>query len=174
MRCSCTAFAFSYAFRDPNSEEFERARREFEKAKAEYKKASEAYGKAKADMEVLRAQADQEAAIVDADGNELPLKAELEAIACETVPDAQAVLEEAEQHADSIIADPNVVRQYEARKQEMEQVQAELDNLTTSKERRIEELKQKLQPWEDALSNSVSKIDALFSGYMREVGCTGK
>ena len=125
-------------------------------------------------MEVLKAQADREAALTDADGNELPLRAQLDAVACDSVPDAQAALEEAEQHADSIIADPNVIRQYEARMQEMEQVQAELDNLTTSKQRRVEELKQKVQPWEDALSNSVSKVDCLFSGYMREVGCTGK
>ena len=56
----------------------------------------------------------------------------------------------------------------------MEEVQVELDNVTSSKEKRKNELEQKLKPREQALDESVAKVDLLFSKYMRELGCAGK
>ena len=103
----------------------------------------------------------------------MPLKAQLEDLAVEDMEDAKAALEEAQQKADSIIADPNVVRVYEAKKAELEAAEVELDEITSSREKIIIEMNTKLAPWEQALETSVSDIDKRFSTYMRELGCTG-
>jgi vacuolar-type H+-ATPase subunit I/STV1 len=126
------------------------------------------------DLQKLKVKADEEAPLVDEDGNELPLKAELEALGEENLEDVEAALDEAEAKLNEIEADPNVLRLYKEKQQQMEDVQQQLDDLTSSKDNKMIELNQKLDPWENALQNSVAKVDTLFSKYMAELGCTGE
>lgn len=163
-----------YSFYIPRSLEHAEIMRRYEEIERALITANNAFKEAKRRMIQWKAEADEKAPLEDADGKALPLIDELNDLPVETLEEAELALEEAETKANSIVADPNVIRQYEARKREMEQVQAELDDLTGSRERRLDELDQKVKPWEQMLDNSVAKIDALFSTYMREMGCTGK
>jgi chromosome segregation ATPase len=163
-----------YSFYIPCSLEHAEIMRRYEEIERALITADKAFKEAKRRMIQWKAEADEKAPLEDADGKALPLIDELSDLPVETLEEAELALEEAETKANSIVADPNVIRQYEARKREMEQVQAELDDLTGSRERRLDELDQKVKPWEQMLDNSVAKIDALFSAYMREMGCTGK
>ena len=110
----------------------------------------------------------------DADGNDLPLKEQMESLPVDSVDECQAALDEAKQKVLSIEHDPSIARQYEKAKEELEVSQAELDNLESSKEKRQNEMDQKFRPWEQALEGSVAQIDKRFSKYMTELGCTGK
>ena len=132
------------------------------------------YKKARKDLENLKRAADEFAPIRDENGEDLPLKEELEALPFETLEEAEDALEEAIRKADSIVSDPNVIRQYEEMEQKIEDLQAELDTLKGSREQQQNTLNQKAKPWETRLSNQVDKLDAKFSVYMQELGCTGK
>lgn len=145
-----------------------------ERAQHEYQDATAQYTQQRKVLQQLKNKAEEEAPLTDENGEELPLKAQLEDLPVEHVEEARAALEEAMAKVDSIIADPKVVRVYEEKKLELESSEAELENLSSSRERRVNEMNQKLKPWEEALSNFVSKIDAKFSNYMRELGCTGE
>lgn len=148
-------------------QEFDRLRREFDKVSAEFKQA-------KADTNKLKQVCFQEARLNDDEGNELPLKAVLDALPVETVEEAQVALEEAQNKVESIVADNNAIREFERNQTDIEDVQTQLDDLNSSEERRRAELEQKVKPWETSLEQAVSKIDALFSRYMGEMGCTGE
>jgi chromosome segregation ATPase len=143
-------------------------------AKRDYQHVNQQYKQARARLTDLKREADSIAPITDDDGNDLPLKAELDGLPVETLDEAEDALDEAIRKADEIVADPNVIRQYELRQKEMEELQTQLDNLTSSREKQVDALKQKVSPWETRLLTQVSKVDVLFSVYMRELGCTGK
>jgi chromosome segregation ATPase len=121
----------------------------------------------------LKKEADREAPLQDEDGNDTPLKAQLEALGVDTLPEALAALEEAEQKVDSIEADHNAIREYERNKEETELVRAQLDDLSSSEEQKKRDLEEKVRPWEEALINAVAKVNILFATYMAEMGCTG-
>lgn len=73
-----------------------------------------------------------------------------------------------------IDANPDVIRQYEERKKEIELIREQLSDLTESKDSKVAELEKRRLPWEQSLENSVSKVNVLFSKYMEELGCAGK
>jgi hypothetical protein len=98
----------------------------------------------------------------------------LEALGVDTLPEALAALEEAEQKVDSIEADHNAIREYVRNKEETEIVRAQLDDLCSSEEQKKRDLEEKVRPWEGTLTKAVSKINILFATYMSEMGCTGK
>lgn len=135
--------------------------------------AKEAFNSKRRELQQRKTRAEAEAPLADSNGEPLPLKGQLEELAVEDLEDAKAALEEAQQKIDSIIADPNVVKVYETKKAEMETAEMELDNLTSSREKTLTEMRTKFIPWEQALETSVSDIDKSFSSYMRELGCIG-
>ena len=144
-------------------------------AQNEYQSLNTQFKEAKKKLTDLKEEADQLAPINDPEtGDELPLRAELEALPFETLDEAEDALDEANRKADSIHSDPNVIREYEKLELNIEKLQTELDNLTNTREQQINALKQKVKPWEARLANQVNKLDALFSVYMRETGCTGE
>jgi chromosome segregation ATPase len=143
------------------------AEKQFEAAKKDYKAAIN-------EVHQLKKQADMEAPLHDEDGNDTPLKAQLEALGVDTLPEALAALEEAEQKIESIEADHNAVRAYQRNKQETEDVRAQLDDLNSSEDQKKRDLEEKVRPWEQALSNAVLKVNIKFSKYMAEMGCTGR
>jgi chromosome segregation ATPase len=171
--CFSCFYSLTVYFVDFDRQEKDEVERVLSEVQQRYQTASTAFAQAKKDLEALKKKADAEAPIKDDDGNELPLKDQLEDLPVDSTTECELALDEAVQKANSIVADSNVIRVYEERKREMEEVQAELDNLTSSEEQRKNALQQKLIPWEEALSNAVAKIDALFGKYMNEMGCTG-
>ena len=118
--------------------------------------------------------AERDAPLDDADGNPLPLKQELEALTVSTLAETEAAMEEANAKVNGIDANPDVIRQFEERKKEIELIRAQLSDLTESKDVRVAELMKKKGPWEESLENSVNKVNVLFSKYMQELGCAGK
>ena len=147
---------------------------ESRKLHGEYVRYDKIFKQKRAELQQIKEIADREAPLEDENGNDLPLKAELEALAVENQHEAQAALDEAEIKINSIVADPKVVQQYEQRQQEIEQLEQELDDVTMSKDAKLKELDRKRVPWETALTKAVEKINAKFSFYMAELGCTGE
>lgn len=119
-------------------------------------------------------EAETNAPLQDTSGNALPLKAQLEELDVQTLHDVEAALEEAIQKADSIVANPDVIRQYADLKEMIESTRADLEEMTSSKDKQVAAIDDKLKPWEAALSNSVAKINSLFTKYMCIMGCTGE
>lgn len=74
----------------------------------------------------------------------------------------------------SITDNPHAIREYERRKQEIQEYQAKLDGMTGDKNFKLQQLKLKYQTWKGSLENVVNSVNAKFSVYMKEVGCAGE
>jgi len=131
------------------------------------------FNAAKNEMKQLKAKADREAPMKDARGNDLPLKAQLEELP-ETLTEVEAALEEASAKVESIYDNPEVLQKYEERKREIEETKREMEGLSKGQDVKKEQLKRILVPWEAALDNTASKVNALFTKYMQELGCAGE
>jgi structural maintenance of chromosomes protein 5 len=117
-----------------------------------------------------------EEAPLEEDGNETALRQKLEVDLAqyETVDLAEAALEEAEQKIRNTVADRNVARLHEAKKQELETAQDQLESLTKDKTNRLADMRHKAEPWEESLKKFIAKVDTRFSRYMSELGCVGE
>ena len=144
----------------------EEARREYDKIDRQYKRELE-------HVKALKEEAEEIAPLLDEEGQPNQLREKLDGLGVMDLQGAEAALEEAEKIADDIVADPDVLRQYVAVQKELEDAQFKLDDLTGSKQRKLDELKKRVEPWKTALTNSVQKVDVLFSRYMSELGYTG-
>lgn len=149
------------------------ARVDLKSAEKEYEVAKNDYKAAIKEVHQLKHEADREAPLKDEHDNDTPLKAQLEELGVETLPEAVAALEEAEQKVESIEADHNAIREYLRNKEETEHTRAQLDDLSSSEEQKKRDLEEKVRPWEEALTNAVSKVNTRFALYMAEMGCTG-
>jgi len=149
------------------------AREEFSAIDTQYKGVAAAYKDALQNCKRAQEKAKAEAPIQDDNGNDTPLKAQLDELAVETLSEALLALEDAMKKIDSIVADNNAIREFERNKAVLENVQAQLDDLVSFEERRRHELEAKVTPWETKLSQAVAKVDAFFGLYMGEMGCTG-
>lgn len=118
--------------------------------------------------------AEKEAPLVDADGNETELKAQLEAITLDNVNELQCAYEEAMAKANDIADNPNAIRQYEQRKRDIEELEAELQHRLSLEAGKIEHIKQLSEKWENGLTQRVAEVNKLFTTYMAEMGCTGE
>ena len=129
---------------------------------------------AKRKVKTKKDEAEAVAPIVDENNNELPLKKQLDELEVTTLHEVEAALEEAEQKANSIDANPEVIRQYEQLKGEIEETQAKLDEVTDTKDRKTGLIETKRKPWETSLEKHVVRINSLFTKYMQEMQCTGE
>jgi chromosome segregation ATPase len=152
----------------------EEKRHEQNELEREYGVIADRFTKARNDVERFKNEAENEAPLFDRNRNELPLKALLDELAVNTKEEAEAALEEATAKANSIVANPDVVRQYEERKQDIETLQQKIDQIQGCREGRVEELERVRAPWEAQLEQYLSKVNALFCEYMQELGCAGK
>lgn len=134
---------------------------------------SRTYTKKREELRLLKEENDRIAPLKDEEGNDLPIKAEIEALPYETLEETEAALEEAEQKIQSCHYDPNAIRQYEDTLSQIEVEQAKLDQMQGNKDSLKQSIAQIREPWEAALKNSVTKINSLFVNYMAELGCTG-
>jgi len=121
-----------------------------------------------------KVEAEAIAPIKDEHENDLPLKKQLDELDVSSLHEVEAALEEAEQRANSIVANPEVIKQYEERKAEIEEVQGRLDEVTNSKDAKTSHIETKRKPWEAALEKHVVRINSLFTRYMEEMQCTGE
>lgn len=150
------------------------AREECKAIEVEYHRAVTDYKAAVQECKKAQAVAKREAPIQDENGDPTPLRAKLEELGVETYAEAAEALDEAERKVQGIHADNNAIASYERNKEELEEVQAQLDDLVSFEEKRREELDAKVKPWEQRLVAAVSKVDVLFGKYMAEMGNTGK
>lgn len=155
-------------------ESLKEARKGHQEAQNELARVTQEFSAKKNSMKEAKALAESKAPLEDADGNALPLKAELEALSVNTLEETEAAMEEANAKVNGIDANPEVIRQYEERKKEIESVKAQLNDLTDSKDSKVRTLEQTKLPWEEALNDAVSKVNVLFSKYMQELGCAGE
>ena len=142
-------------------------------ARQEYDKLERLYKRELEHVKALKQKAQEEAPLVDDNNEPNLLRQQLDDLGTMELAEAEAMLEDAERKANDIVADPDVLRQYEKNQRELEKAQVQLDDLTGSKERKVAELEKKVKPWRDALTNSLSEVDTLFSKYMSELGYTG-
>eukprot|EP00592_Proboscia_alata_P008728 CAMPEP_0194357712 /NCGR_PEP_ID=MMETSP0174-20130528/5153_1 /TAXON_ID=216777 /ORGANISM="Proboscia alata, Strain PI-D3" /LENGTH=1120 /DNA_ID=CAMNT_0039127847 /DNA_START=129 /DNA_END=3491 /DNA_ORIENTATION=+ len=138
-----------------------------------YNEISRAFVQARDNLRKLKNEADKIAPLKSADGTELPLKAELEALP-ESLDEVEIRLEEAVDKVESIQDNPEVLQAYEQRKLEIERTKKRLGGLEQEKNDKITELESILAPWEAALMNTVKKVNVLFSKYMKDLGCAGE
>ena len=88
--------------------------------------------------------------------------------------DIDAALEEMEASIASIADNPEVLRRYDERKEEMDTIRAELENLSEAKDAKKAQVKNMRDTWQQALKNTVEEVNRLFGTYMAELGCAGK
>jgi len=83
-------------------------------------------------------------------------------------------IEEANQKIESITDNPHLLRQYEERKKEIAQLEDLLESAGSEKEKKLQDLKDKLENYESRLTNIVNGVNLKFSAYMSEVNCAGE
>jgi structural maintenance of chromosomes protein 5 len=131
------------------------------------------FAAAKKELQEKRDEALSVAPLEDENGNDLPLKAELEALEVTTLHDLDAALEEAEAKANAIDANPNFLRRYQEQKEKMVQIEERLEDATNSKEAKAAAIETKQAQWESAVEENVAKINLKFERYMADMGFTG-
>jgi chromosome segregation ATPase len=157
-----------------HSNEHKDAKERFKNIELAATKAAAVLKRAKNQMYATLAKCKEIAPLVDEDDEPLPLKAKLEALPVENMEEAQAALEDAEAKANSIDDNPDVLLQYEKLKGEIVEIKDELENLSDTKDAKLQEIRRLQEPWENALENSLSKVNNLFAVYMSELGCAGQ
>lgn len=113
------------------------------------------------------------APLKDSDGNDTPLKAELEKLPSDLL-DIDAALEDASNKVNSVHDNPEVIRRYEEQRVEIDRMKLQLENMNYSKDLKRNEIKSLQDPWEASLNSAMSEVNELFSHYMRELGCAGE
>jgi structural maintenance of chromosomes protein 5 len=131
------------------------------------------FASTKKELQEKRDEAFSVAPLEDANGNDLPLKAELEALEVTDLHDLDAALEEAEAKANAIDANPNFLRRYQEQKEKMVEIEERLEDATNSKEAKAAAIETKQAQWESALEENVAKINVKFERYMADMGFTG-
>ena len=109
----------------------------------------------------------------DSRGNDLPLKAELELLPA-TIEEIQIAIDEANQKIQSIADNPEVIRQYEDRLQEIAKIKEDIAASSEAHDAKKMDLLSQFKPWHAALMNTVAKVNILFSSYMMELGMAGE
>mmetsp|Transcript_40049 Transcript_40049/g.94025 ORF Transcript_40049/g.94025 Transcript_40049/m.94025 type:complete len:353 (+) Transcript_40049:2642-3700(+) len=117
-------------------------------------------------VKALKQVADREAPMVE------PLKSQLEDLP-DTQDEIDAMKEEYVAKVNGISDNPGVIRDYERRKKEIQDEQENLAQLAEEQDLKKRELIDTMKPWETRLINTVNKVDALFSNYMKELGFCG-
>jgi structural maintenance of chromosomes protein 5 len=122
----------------------------------------------------MKAEAESSAMLFDDHGNETPLKLQLDALDVSTLVEVDSAIEDAERIVVQYSANPEVVMQYNRLKIEIEDIQEQLMHCTTARERSLKVLSDNRRDWEGRLESYIHKVNALFTVYMAEMGCTGE
>jgi chromosome segregation ATPase len=149
-------------------------KQDFSQLEESAQKLSQKFNSLKKSLTEKKQQAEKIAPLTDEDGNDTPLKAQLEGLDVSDTNEVVVALEEAKKVLSQYAANPEVLRQYEKLKDEIELVEKQLVDCTSIRERGLNILTEQRKDWETRLENYVTKIDALFTSYMSEMGCTGE
>jgi structural maintenance of chromosomes protein 5 len=128
----------------------------------------------KAKLKRMKAEAEANALLIDENGNETPMKLALDAIDVSTIIEVDAAIEDAERIVSQYSPNPEVLQQYQKLKLEIEDIQAQLEEFTTARERSLNILSESRRDWEGRLETYIDKVNSLFTVYMSEMGCTGE
>lgn len=128
---------------------------------------------AKREMKILNAAANEIARIKDNNGQDLPLKAELEELPDQT-EEIYAAIEDMESRINAISDNPQVLRDYESRKNEIANMREEIDGMAAARNGKKLELSSLFLPWYAALKNTKDRVNNLFSEYMTELNFAGR
>ncbi len=146
---------------------------QFHQMEAEYSRVSDIYTRARHELQQIKEDAIRIAPITDENGNDLPLKEKLNELP-ENLTELEEAMDDTRDKISSIVDNPEVMRRYEQQKRQLDEMKEQLENLNENKAEKKNALKQKRRPWENALENIVDKVNTLFSGYMKELGCAGR
>lgn len=119
-------------------------------------------------------EAERVAPLMDANGNDLPLKEILSSIDVSDLTEIDAAIEEMERAIEGIHENRDAIRQYEKLKVEIENKEESLEIARGSRENKEMIIAKIREPWENRLVTSLEKVNALFTLYMAEMGCTGE
>ena len=147
----------------------------FEQVKNDAIRVNDEYNRKRAELKETREKALHVAPLEDENGNPTPLRERLEAMEnLDTLEDLDAAIEECEQQANEIHANPQVIQQYLKKVEEQKELQEKLDDARESRAIKERDMEQKREPWQAQLQTNINKINALFETYMAEMGCTGE
>jgi structural maintenance of chromosomes protein 5 len=149
-------------------------RQAFQKLEETAKKIGRDYQDLRTLLIAKKKEAETLAPLVDDDGNDTPLKAQLEDLDVCDSNEVDLAIEEAEKVLKQYQANPEVLRQYEKLKDEIEIIEAQLADCTSTREKGLNMLTEQRKSWESRLENYVDKVNALFTGYMADMECTGE
>merc|ERR1712039_1025239 len=113
------------------------------------------------------------APISDENGDDLPLKDQLNDLP-ENLHEIEEGMDDTKERINSIHDNPDVMRRYEEQKIELNDIKEQLQDMESSKDAKRQTLKDTRQPWEASLDNIVTKVNVLFSQYMKELDCAGE
>ena len=122
----------------------------------------------------MKAEAESVAVLQDKDGNDTPLKQQLDALDVSNLIEVDAAIEDAERILSMYSANPEVVQHYNKLKDEIELIEAQLADCTSNREKGLQLLAEQRQDWERRLEKYIVKVNSLFTVYMAEMGCTGE
>lgn len=116
----------------------------------------------------------QEAPIEDEDGNPLPLRQEMEDLGLDTLDQVEVAMEEASAKANAVAANPDVVRQYEIRKKQIEELEVQVEDMKQAEIEKTAQLERNRKRWESRLEEQIAMMNSLFTKYMSEMGNAGE
>ena len=128
-------------------------------------------------MRKLKVDAEKIAPIDDGDGNDLPLKEQLDQLAPSTLQEASVAMEEVQLKINSITKNPELLDRYEKTRKLIEEKQEELNSLKDANNTQAQ-LDRLAKNWEDRMSNILLKendcVNHKFQEYMKELDCAGE
>lgn len=138
-----------------------------------FREVSDTFNREKAALCELNERAMAIAPLKDQDGNDLPLKAELDELP-DDATELEGAMDDTKERINSIHENPDVMKRYEKQKEELLEVKEQLRDMKDSKQKKRQILQSKREPWEAALDVIVGRVSGLFGHYMKELGCAGK
>jgi structural maintenance of chromosomes protein 5 len=108
------------------------------------------------------------------EGENTPLKAQMDAIDISSIIEIDSAIEDAERIISQYSANPAVLLQYNKLKIEIEDIQSQLAEFTNVRERSLTVLAEERHKWESRLESYIVQVNELFTRYMSEMGCTGE
>jgi len=165
---------FGYRLTFLHRQEYDEKQHESRQIDQAYQNASTAFANARKLLNTLHQKANTEAPLEDDEKNILPLKHQLDELTVETVSDAEAAIEDAEQIISGIRENDGVLQQYQKMKQEYTALTNELNALTDGRENRRIALDNERQAWQTKLEVHLRAVNDRFAAYMQAMQYTGE
>jgi len=128
---------------------------------------------AKGKLRQLKQAAEHNAPLVDHQGNELPLKAQLEELPS-TLSEIEALIEENQMKVDAMVNNPGVIQAYMNNVKEIEELEKERDKMVDGVQGAKQELETTLNRWKSNLQNTMNSVNEKFGEYMKDLNCAGE